>query len=241
MLGFNKSTSSRAADRLQLAMDQWKIQPVTAPPAQRNRVEPSSSDTASGQSPGLRFNVPWTPRAIKALIAIATALVVVIGFMWWSARPIGELAPLDVNSSIGLELSDESSDTFAPVVVHVAGAVKSPGLYELAPGSRVADAITAAGGVTKKSAADSVNLARELVDGEQISVGGASSSGSKGISINSSSATELEALPGVGPVLAARIVAHRESNGPFKTIDDLGDVSGIGSSILGQIRGQATL
>jgi competence protein ComEA len=235
MLGFNKSTSSRAADRLQLAMDQWKIQPVTAPPAQRNRVEPDAEQSAAP-----RFNVPWTPGAVKALIAIATALVVVIGFMWWSSRPGGELVPLDVNSGSGLELSDESSDTFAPVVVHVAGAVKSPGLYELAPGSRVADAITAAGGVTKKSAADSVNLAREVVDGEQISVG-ASSSGSKGISINSSSATELEALPGVGPVLAARIVAHRESNGPFKTIDDLGDVSGIGSSILGQIRGQATL
>ena len=240
MLGFNKSTNSRAADRLQLAMDQWKIQPVTAPPAQRNRVE---TDTGPGQSASSRFNVPWTPGAIKALIAIVTALVVVIGFTWWSSRPGGETASLDMNmnSGVGLELSDESSDTLAPVVVHVTGAVKSRDFDELAPGSRVADAITAAGGVTKKSAAESVNLAREVVDGEQISVGGASSSGSKGTSINSSSATELEALPGVGPVLAARIVAHRESNGPFRTIEDLGAVSGIGSAILGQIRGQATL
>jgi competence protein ComEA len=237
MLGFNKSTSSRATDRLKLAMDQWKIQPVSAPPAQRNRVDLSASESKSGP----RFNVPWTPGAIKAIIVIASAIVLVIGFMWWSSKPGSELAPLDVSAGLGLELSDDSSETFAPVVVHVAGAVKSPGLYELAPGSRVADAITAAGGVSKKSAADSVNLAREVVDGEQITVGGAASSGSNGISINSSSAGELEALPGVGPVLAARIVAHRESHGPFRSIDDLGDVSGIGPSILGQIRGQATL
>jgi len=86
-----------------------------------------------------------------------------------------------------------------------------------------------------------VNLARELVDGEQILVGASGSSTAVGISINSASATQLEELPGVGPVLAERIVNHRASNGPFTSVDQLGDVSGIGDSVLEQIRTIATL
>jgi competence protein ComEA len=101
--------------------------------------------------------------------------------------------------------------------------------------------VEAAGGVTKKSAADSVNLARELIDGEQILVGASGSSAQAGISINSASATQLEELPGIGPVLAERIVSHRTSNGPFTSIDQLGNVSGIGDSVLEQIRPIATL
>ena len=107
----------------------------------------------------------------------------------------------------------------------------------------MADAVEAAGGVTKKKAANSVNLAREVVDGEQILVGESEGSGGEGagISINSGSKSELEGLPGVGPAIAARIVSYRETNGPFTSIDALGDVSGIGEAILGSIRDIARL
>lgn len=143
----------------------------------------------------------------------------------------------------------DSSGLSAPltgeVVVHVTGAVASPGLVRLPAGSRVNDAIEAAGGARSPKALASINLARVLVDGEQIVVGGsASASGSSsstagGINVNSASASELEALPGVGPVLAERIVAWRTTNGPFRSVDELSEVSGIGDAVLAQIRTQA--
>lgn len=135
----------------------------------------------------------------------------------------------------------------ASVVVHVAGDVRRPGLVVLASGARVADAITAAGGVTRRQAADTVNLARLVVDGEQIVVGstvlgsgGGPAAPAAGppavVNLNAADVAALDALPGIGPVLAERIVAWRMANGPFRSVDELGEVSGIGQSILGQIR-----
>ena len=255
MLGFTKTTSSKASDRLRLAMDQWKIQPppaegVAAPPAQRVRALAGEADSTR---PPWRFT--WSPRSLKALGVITALIILFLCFQWWTSQP-GGISPIGVESATagafmpeedsgGLTLSGDSTEGSGTgvggVTVHVAGAVKSPGLYQLPLGSRVADAVEQAGGVTKKSAADSVNLARELVDGEQILVGASGSSTPAGISINSASATQLEELPGVGPVLAERIVNHRASNGPFTSVDQLGDVSGIGDSVLEQIRTIATL
>lgn len=176
-------------------------------------------------------------------------IALVLGFQWWTAQSGGTSPVVENSEKVGALMPEEDSGVLTlgqdvvagGVTVHVAGAVKSPGLYELPLGSRVAEAVEAAGGVTKKSAADSVNLARELIDGEQILVGASGSSAQAGISINSSSATQLEELPGIGPVLAERIVTHRTSNGPFTSIDQLGNVSGIGDSVLEQIRAIATL
>jgi competence protein ComEA len=240
MLGFNKSTSGRASDRLRLALDQWKIQPpIDAPPALR--IRPSQTEASAST-----FSFEWGSRSVKALIVIGLVISFLVGFLWWSGRP--QLIDSDPIPSTGMELrQDDSTGTEtglsagAGLLVHVAGSVKNPGLYELPTGSRVADAIEAAGGVTKKSDADSVNLARELVDGEQISVGASTQSTSNGISINNSSATQLDELPGIGPVLAVRIVEHRTANGPFRSIDELSDVSGIGDSVLEQIRTLVTL
>lgn len=240
MLGFNKSTSGRASDRLRLALDQWKIQPpIDAPPAQRIRPSQTEASTST-------FSFEWGSRSVKALIVIGLVISILVGFLWWSGRP--QLIDSDPTPNTGMELRQDDSagaetvlSTGAGLLVHVAGSVKNPGLYELPTGSRVADAIDAAGGVTKKSDADSVNLARELVDGEQISVGASAQSTSNGISINNSSATQLDELPGIGPVLAERIVEHRTANGPFRSIDELSDVSGIGDSVLEQIRTMVTL
>lgn len=140
----------------------------------------------------------------------------------------------------------------APVLVHVAGAVVRPGVVELSSGDRVADAIEAAGGVTADASTAALNLARPLVDGEQVLVPtvdevavGAAGTDQAGspvklsdgrLDLNAATAADLEELPGVGPVLAGRIVAHREANGPFTEAVQLRDVSGIGEATWASLR-----
>jgi competence protein ComEA len=149
------------------------------------------------------------------------------------------------------------------VVVHVAGEVRHPGLVELAAGSRVADAVEAAGGATRRAVTSSVNLARPLVDGEQVVVlgrgdgpvvaapgppgagvpgGGTSAGGTSGpVNLNTASLEQLDALPGIGPVLAQRILEWRSANGRFTTVEELGEVSGIGDATLADLRPAVTV
>ena len=155
----------------------------------------------------------------------------------------------------------------ARVQVHVAGAVKKPGVVTLDGQARVVDALDAAGGTKKNADLTQVNLARVVKDGEQIVVpeiaddagtnaqqaapgaagggtgtaaGPAAGAGQK-ININSASAAELENLPGIGPVTAAAIVAYREEKGPFASVDALTEVSGIGEATLEKIKPNATV
>ena len=130
------------------------------------------------------------------------------------------------------------------IIVHVLGQVREPGLVTLPLGARVSDAIEAAGGLRSTTSSGGLNLARRVVDGEQIlvlpsvptamSVGGAtgpaatSTSGSVSIDLNSADLAALDALPGVGPVMAARILSWRDQHGRFTTIDQLREISGIG-------------
>jgi len=130
------------------------------------------------------------------------------------------------------------------LVVHVGGAVSSPGLAELPVGARVHDAIQAAGGVTTEANVGALNLARFVVDGEHMFVPAegealdsvASSSGL--VSLSLASASELESLSGVGPALAQRIISWREQHGPFRQIEDVLAVSGIGPATLEGFRNQ---
>lgn len=157
---------------------------------------------------------------------------------------------------------DSAAPAVPQVVVHVTGLVARPGLVRLPLGARVADAVDEAGGVTRRRAADTVNLARILIDGEQVVVGVPGAPGSAGLSspgssagtppgnplgspagtgpvtidLNTAPAGELESLPGVGPVIAARIVEWRTANGAFRSVEELGEVSGIGDAILAQVR-----
>lgn len=250
MLGTRKTTSTKASDRLKLALEDWKLAPppqeFVAPPAKRRGGRGGQEEPESPQDPARADTAPrfrmgnWDGRSIRPLFLIVGAILVVVLGLWFLGKPTA-IAPVAAVAESELVLDAGSSR--AEVVVHVAGAVKNPGLYRLVVGARIADAIEAAGGVSKKSAANSVNLAREVVDGEQILVGASSEPGGAGggISINSSSVSELEDLPGVGPVIAARIVSYREVNGPFTSIESLGEVSGIGESILGSIRDIARL
>ena len=181
-------------------------------------------------------------RAMRALLALIAVAGLVAGWMWWQGRPREVvLAPQVVAEGAPMAGATAAPGAMATgdVVVHVAGAVHAPGVFTLPAGSRVGDAIDAAGGVTKPRAADSVNLARPLVDGEQILVGAqadAAGGATPGVSLNAADAAAFEALPGVGPVLAKRIVDWRTANGPFRSIDELGEVSGIGDALLGQLR-----
>lgn len=142
------------------------------------------------------------------------------------------------------------------VWVHVVGQVASPGVVALPAGSRVGDAVAAAGGALPEADLAGLNLAAVVQDGAQIRVpapgeepadaggavdgggGGAGGAGAAGgvIDVNTAGSAELQTLPGIGPVLAERIVAWREANGPFASVDALLDVSGIGPAVLGQIR-----
>ena len=137
----------------------------------------------------------------------------------------------------------------AQITVHIAGEVVFPGLVVVAPEARVADAIAAAGGTTRAADLTAINLAAPLHDGEQIVIppesegepGRAVVDGQGRVHINRASVDELEQLPGVGPVLAARIAAHREENGPFRVVEDLLDVAGIGEGKLATLRDAVAL
>ncbi|MBE1877740.1 ComEA family DNA-binding protein [Myceligenerans pegani] len=142
----------------------------------------------------------------------------------------------------------------AGVVAHVVGAVREPGLVELPGGARIADAVAAAGGPTNDADLSGVNLARPVADGEQIHVprpgeapvaspaaGGdapaaTDAGGGATVDLNTADAATLETLPGIGPALAQRIIDWRATHGPFATVDELDDVSGIGPAVLEQIR-----
>jgi competence protein ComEA len=189
-----------------------------------------ASDDA--EPPRWRWEV--SPRVIVTLgvvAAIIGALVV------WAPRPEGAVgsAPL----AVGEESPTPSAVSGALVSVHVAGAVQKPGVYELAFGSRVTDAIEAAGGPVDGAQLESINLARQVVDGEQVLLptqeeasASAWQSVDGRININSATASQLEDLPGVGPVLASRIVAYREHHGQFASVDALEAVTGVGPAIL---------
>jgi competence protein ComEA len=141
------------------------------------------------------------------------------------------------------------------VTVDVAGKVRRPGITVLDAGSRVVDAVKAAGGARRGVDLSSLNLARVLVDGEQIVVGGQApvTSGvptapggsapvpGQLVNLNLASAVELEALPEVGPVTAAAIVSWRETNGAFSSVDELLEIDGIGEATLAQIAPYATV
>lgn len=167
------------------------------------------------------------------------------------------------------EGTEGSGVTDGEVAVHVAGAVLVPGLHVLPSGSRVADAIAAAGGIAPGADLDRVNLASPLLDGSRVWIpsvgqempdlvepqvadrGGAGTAGAPQggggpgagsvVDLNAADAAALEALPGVGPSTAQAIVAHREANGPFRSVDELIEVRGIGPAKLEQIRPMATV
>jgi competence protein ComEA len=149
-----------------------------------------------------------------------------------------------------------ASNTSATVVVSVIGLVARPGLVTLPTGARVAQAVEAAGGLLPEADSASINLAAVISDGEQVAVGrpgaGAAAgapagSGSTGaptggpVNLNTAGVADLDALPGIGPVLAQRIVDYRTQEGPFRSVEQLDDVPGIGPAIAAALAKRVTV
>ena len=217
-----------------------------------------------------------SPAGVAGLVLLAAVGVVASLALAALARPEERPVPRPRLIGRGLDSLGHEEHTVppagrpsgvGPVFVHVAGAVRRPGLVELAPGARVADAVAAAGGVTSRADAASVNLARPVLDGEQVVVlrrgaaGGpgpapgtgpapgpgaapgeaAGAPGSRGttnplVDLNAATLDTLDSLPGIGPVLAQRILDWRTAHGRFSSVEELGEVSGIGEATLGDLR-----
>lgn len=182
-------------------------------------------------------------------VAAAAALVLVV---WWllAGRPAEVAVPMTttVTGEGAAAPPAQASDGSAELVIDVAGRVKRPGIVTLPAGSRVHEAIAAAGGLKGRTDTSSLNLARVLTDGEQVLVGATPTSTAPGaggstsaVNLNTADLVALDALPGVGPVTAESIVAWREENGPFRSVEDLLDVSGIGEATLADLRDHVTV
>ena len=160
----------------------------------------------------------------------------IAGYAFFTGDAPKPAQTISANSFSAPETSINSS-----LWVHIVGAVAHPGVYAVESGSRLYEVVASAGGFTKKADPTSVNLARQVTDGEQIRVtikgqSNQSASTQTLLSLNGSSAATLETLPGVGPKLAARIVDWRKSNAGFKSIADLRKVGGIGDKLFAQLK-----
>ena len=199
----------------------------------------------------------FTPEQRRGLLVIGIGAITLTIFFFLSSRT--EAVPVLQEKSTSSGPIPTSANSTAPgtssnqvIYIDVAGKVKTPGVYQLPEGSRVIDAITIAGGVKLGVSTSHINLARKLVDGEQVLImkekfiSAPTSSGRKSIfagkvSLNSASKAQFDSLPGIGPVIAQRIIDYRNKNGPFQTLESIQSVSGIGESIFRQISSRLTL
>lgn len=224
----------------------------------------------------------------RVAVALLVAVVLVAGFLWYrtgadgpdetvldvGTPPPGETTEgsddiaIDGAATTSTTTDDAANDPSVDLVVHVAGAVTSPGIVRVPPGSRVGDAVDSAGGALADADLDRLNLAAVLEDGQRILVarrgdppdpaavtgvtggagdplgGGGSGSGDDSaapIDLNEADAEDLEELPGIGPVLAEAIIDERESRGGFRSVNELRDVRGIGEKRFEDLRDRVTV
>lgn len=254
--------------------EQWGVRPGWTP------VEPDGGRHRDETAPQARWRVGW--RTGLLFVLLVGAVVALVG-AWSATQGAGTVVvtgsgpaspsvqappPEPAPAASPTSATPTAAPPPEPLVVHVVGAVATPGVVTLEPGSRVQDALDAAGGALPEADLATVNLARPVQDGEQIPVptpgqtltpaappaaappaapapGPAPAQDASGagtpVNINTASPAELETLPGVGPVLAERIVSWRTENGAFLTVDDLQEVQGIGEKVLANLRPHVTV
>lgn len=235
-------------------------------------AEAEGQPARRGAPPALPAPPVLTRSHLAVVVVVAVVAVLLTVLVVRSAQPSEQSVPLAAHAA--LDATPTATPTLPPagssadepptdepetgpheaeeVVVHVAGKVRRPGVVRLPAGSRVIDAVEAAGGARPNADLSAVNLARELQDGEQVRVGippdpavdvvAAGTPGEGGgmpsggaLDLNSATATELESLPGIGPVLAQRIVSYRDQSGPFRTVEQLVEVAGIGPAVMASV------
>jgi competence protein ComEA len=228
--------------------------PRPAPPAQTWRDQLAAMTALWNLTPA---------RLIAAGAALGLAVVIAWRVLAPPVPPPEMQLPFAQPSADTAELPTDPVATVSPtrgqdreeVVVDVAGAVVTPGVHHLEAGARVTDAVEAAGGLAPDADRARLNLAAVLVDGQQVYVARvgeappaasnpdatATSGPAPLVDLNTASADELDALPGIGPTTAEAIIDHRERNGPFASVEDLLDVRGIGDAKLEQLRDRVTV
>ncbi|MGW0522781.1 helix-hairpin-helix domain-containing protein [Crossiella sp. NPDC003009] len=222
---------------------QLPARPLSRTPKWLSRLLPRSPR-------GVRWD-PGRPAAL-AVAVVAVLAVATTALLVWQDRPARETAP-ELSQSAGpaappTTKPPATTGAGATLVVSVVGRVTRPGLVTLTEGARVADAVQAAGGAHPNVDLNGLNLARRLTDGEQVHVGippppeqlpdsqGLPPGGTAKVSLNNATTAALDALPGVGPVTAQRIVQWRTKHGRFTSIDQLREIEGIGESRLARLR-----
>nr|WP_307799790.1 helix-hairpin-helix domain-containing protein [Micromonospora antibiotica] len=238
--------------------------------SRREALDPDRLPRADGDDPASVGRLPgpavFDPgrRGVRALAAVAVVVVLGAGFWAWRSRPEAEPVPT-ATAVAGPESSAGSASGPAPkptgeLVVAVAGKVRRPGLVRVPAGARVADAVEAAGGALPGIDVALLNPARKVADGELILVGVTAPPGATGpdaaaagpaapgggvpggrVNLNTATLAQLDALPGVGPVLAQRILTHRDQQGGFRSVGDLRQVDGIGDARYEQLKDLVTV
>jgi competence protein ComEA len=242
------------------------LDPNSEPALESQSEKALPSGIGRHRAPGSAVRLDPGHRGAWSLWAAGLLAALLVAGWTWLDRPqvepvpssSGAAPPTASRSAAPSPPVGEVAQTSSTVVVSVVGQVRRPGLVTLASGARVADALTAAGGLIPGADAASVNLAAVVADGQQIAVGmpgsgtapgaggGAGAGGGSGsptgpagpaarVNLNTATAADLDALPGIGPVLAQRIVDYRDQQGRFTSVDQLDDVPGIGPAIAEQL------
>lgn len=190
------------------------------------------------------LDININPEQKRGLIIVFALTIGLAGFFFLNSRPTAE--PVFIRDTNIDQTQNDLIDIPTKLIVNVAGSVKNPGVYQLPQGSRVVDAIAAAGMQLKGVDISDINLARLLVDGEQVLVGGSKLTSKKStpkkitsdnpLDINRATIAQLDTLPGIGPVTAQRIIDYRTKVGRISSIDELKKISGLGGSKFEEIK-----
>ena len=186
------------------------------------------------------FEFNFTAEQKRGLIIIFAAMIGLGSFYYFNSRPLAEPSAVSIAERV------PQQSIASHLIINVAGKVQNPGVYQLPQGSRVVDALNAAGNQLKGVDISDINLARVLVDGEQILIGQTKQYGSKAkpkkitadnpLDINRATLAQLDTLPGIGPVTGQRIIDYRAKVGRINSLDELKKISGLGGSKFEEIR-----